>query len=50
MGAYQGRVHVRRRNRRFLKAQRIKALAAGKQKPELPSPDSKLANVQAKPE
>jgi hypothetical protein len=49
MGAYQGRVHLRHRKRRFLKAQRIKALGAGKQKAELPSPDSQQANVQPKP-
>ena len=50
MGAYQGRVHLRRRKRRFLKTQRIKALAAAKQKAELPSPGSQQANVQPKPE
>jgi hypothetical protein len=49
MGAYQGRVHLRRRQRRFSKAQRIKALAADKQKAELPSPDSQQTNVQTKP-
>jgi hypothetical protein len=48
MGAYQGRVHLRRRKRRFLKAQRINALAAGKRKAELPSPDSQQAKVQPK--
>jgi hypothetical protein len=49
MGAYQGRVHLRHRKRRFSKAQRIKALAAGKQQAKSPSPDSQQANVQPKP-
>jgi hypothetical protein len=35
MGAYKGRINLRRRRRRFAKEQRIKALAATKKRPSL---------------
>jgi hypothetical protein len=36
MGAYKGRVNLRQRRRRFVKGQRIKALAATKKRPASP--------------